>query len=192
MIMFFLQLSLLFFCNYDIILKFIFFLRIASAKSWNVEGSISLVTLMDSCLTIDHMCGSPCLWDKFSPCVLWPLMIIDWANSGSVDYFFIWWVNFYLIKGSWCYSREWVWNLRTKLCYIASGKWNVSRFSLCKSLLFSVIYTSHLKKVYKMMICKFLMWYQVCYKVQSVNITTLLTKTQDLNINKINTQINMK
>ena len=32
--------------------------------------------------------------------------------------------------GSWCYSREWVWNLRTKLCCIASGKWNFSRVSL--------------------------------------------------------------
>ena len=40
MIMFFLQLSLLFFCNYDIILlKSIFFLRIASAKS-NFHGQL--------------------------------------------------------------------------------------------------------------------------------------------------------
>ena len=27
--------------------------------------------------------------------------------------------------GSWCYSREWVWNLRTKLCLVASWKQSV-------------------------------------------------------------------
>ena len=26
-----------------------------------------------------------------------------------------------VLWGSLCYSREWVWNLRTKLCCIASG-----------------------------------------------------------------------
>ena len=26
-----------------------------------------------------------------------------------------------VLWGSWCYSKEWVWNLRTKLCCIASG-----------------------------------------------------------------------
>ena len=29
----------------------------------------------------------------------------------------------------WYYSREWVWNLRTKLCCIVSRKWNVSGVS---------------------------------------------------------------
>ena len=29
-----------------------------------------------------------------------------------------------------CHSAEWVWNLRTKLCSIASGKLNDSRISL--------------------------------------------------------------
>ena len=33
---------------------------------------------------------------------------------------------------SWCYIREWLRNLRTKLCCIASGEWNVSRVSLQK------------------------------------------------------------
>ena len=28
--------------------------------------------------------------------------------------------------GSWCYSREFVWNLKTKLCHITSGKGTVS------------------------------------------------------------------
>ena len=31
---------------------------------------------------------------------------------------------------SWCYSRECVWNLRIRLCCIASAKWNVSRVAL--------------------------------------------------------------
>ena len=34
--------------------------------------------------------------------------------------------------GSRCYFRDWVWNSRTKLCSIASGKWNVGRVSLQK------------------------------------------------------------
>ena len=32
--------------------------------------------------------------------------------------------------GSWSYSREWVWNLGTKVCCIASGKSNVSWVTL--------------------------------------------------------------
>ena len=32
--------------------------------------------------------------------------------------------------GSRCHCNEWVWNSRTKLCWIASGKWNDSRLSL--------------------------------------------------------------
>ena len=32
--------------------------------------------------------------------------------------------------GSRCYFRDWVWSSRTKLCCIASGKWNVSRVSI--------------------------------------------------------------
>ena len=32
--------------------------------------------------------------------------------------------------GSWCYSSEWVWNSRTKLCYIALGECNASKVSL--------------------------------------------------------------
>ena len=45
----------------------------------------------------------------------------DWTNDGSVD------VSLdgeygYISVGSRCYSREWVWNLRTKSCCIASGK----------------------------------------------------------------------
>ena len=45
--------------------------------------------------------------------------------------------------GRWCYSREWVWNSRTTLCCIASGKWNVSKVSSQKfdiRCMFSVIY----------------------------------------------------
>ena len=61
-------------------------------------------------------CGSPVylVVDELSPCVLWPLMI---RLAGSVFFLFFltWWVV--LLIGSWCYSREWVWNLRAKLLY---------------------------------------------------------------------------
>ena len=53
----------------------------------------------------------------------------DWANGGSVEVFFDM-VSVVLLIGSSYYSREWVWNLRTKLCCLASEKWNVSRVSL--------------------------------------------------------------
>ena len=59
-------------------------------------------------------------------CVLWPLniglMLILLTFFDGEDGF--------TSMGSWCYSRGWVWNLRTKLCCIASGKWNVRRVSL--------------------------------------------------------------
>ena len=67
------------------------------------------------------------LLDEFSHCVLWPLMIeimvvlFDVSLDGEYGF---------TSMGSWCYSRGLVWNLRTKKCCIASGKWNVSRVSL--------------------------------------------------------------
>ena len=57
-------------------------------------------------------CGSPVYLvvnDELSHCVLWPLTI---RLVGSAV-FSTWWVV--LLIGSWCYSREWVWNLRAKL-----------------------------------------------------------------------------
>ena len=46
----------------------------------------------------------------------------DWANGGFIDVFFTHVWHAFSSIGSWCYSREWVWNSRTKLCCIASGK----------------------------------------------------------------------
>ena len=40
----------------------------------------------------------------------------DWANGGSVD-IFLHIMSMILLKGSWCYSREWLWNLSAKLLY---------------------------------------------------------------------------
>ena len=59
--------------------------------------------------------------DELRPCVLWARWFC-WRFFGMV--------SMVLLIGSWCYSREWVWNLRTKLRGIASGKWNISRVSL--------------------------------------------------------------
>ena len=73
-------------------------------------------------------CGSPVylVVDQLRSCVLWPLMIGLMVVLLTV--FFM--VSMVLLIGSWCYSREWIWNLWTKLCCIASGKWNVSWVSL--------------------------------------------------------------
>ena len=46
----------------------------------------------------------------------------DWANSGSADIFFTCGEYGFGSMGSSFHSREWVWNLKTKLCCIASGK----------------------------------------------------------------------
>ena len=64
--------------------------------------------------------------NEFSPCVLWPLMIA--LMVVLLTFFPL--VSMVLVIRSWCYCKEWAWNLRTKLCWIASGKWNVSRVSL--------------------------------------------------------------
>ena len=73
-------------------------------------------------------CGSPVylVVDELRPFVLWPLLL---GLNGSVEVFFDM-VSMVLLIGSWCYSREWAWNLRTKLCCIALAKWNASRVSL--------------------------------------------------------------
>ena len=73
-------------------------------------------------------CGRPVylVVDELRPRVLWPLMIE--LMLVLLTFFDI--VIMVLLIGSWCYSREWVRNLRTKLCSIASGKWNVSKVSL--------------------------------------------------------------
>ena len=45
----------------------------------------------------------------------------DWTDGDSVDVFLNGEYGF-TSMGSYCYYTEWVWNLLTKLCYIASGK----------------------------------------------------------------------
>ena len=94
------------------------------------EGTSHQPAFMDSCLTIIHTC-LPCLPNRWvNPCFLSPRLWLGW-----------WWLYWrffphgeygFSSKVSWCYSREWVWSSRTKLCCIASGKWNISRVSLQK------------------------------------------------------------
>ena len=50
----------------------------------------------------------------------------DWAIDGGADVLVTNVVRLreygFISLGSWSYSREWVWDLRTKLCCIATGK----------------------------------------------------------------------
>ena len=64
----------------------------------------------------------------------------DCTNGGSVGVFYAWYG--FNSMGSWCYSREWVWNSRTKLCCIVSEKRNVTRVSLRE---FDIGYISSVK-----------------------------------------------
>ena len=56
-------------------------------------------------------------------CVLCPF----WANGGSADVSSMHSESGFSSMGSWCYCREWLWNSRTKLCWITFGEWNASR-----------------------------------------------------------------
>ena len=80
---------------------------IASAKSWITRGASHQPVFMGSCLTI-------------SPFVLCPYMIGLMHNGGSVDVLFAWYG--FSSVGSYCYSSEWLWNTRAKICCMASGK----------------------------------------------------------------------
>ena len=63
------------------------------------------------------------VWRKGGEGVVWFSVwasLDDWANGGFVDVFFTHGMVL-VLWGSLCYSKEWVWNLRTKLCCIASG-----------------------------------------------------------------------
>ena len=95
---------------------------IASAKCQRARGASHQPVLMGSCLAISHTC-LPCLPSgRVSPtCVLCPLMIGVMCNDGSVDVFLRSQYGFSSL-GSCCYSREWLWNSRAKLCCMASGK----------------------------------------------------------------------
>ena len=52
------------------------------------------------------------------------LSLDDWANGGYVDVLLqVWWVGVRVSSfGSWSNSKEWVWNLVTKLCCTGPGK----------------------------------------------------------------------
>ena len=66
------------------------------------------------------------VWRKGREGVVWFSVwasLDDWANGGFVDVFFTHGMVL-VLWGSLCYSKEWVWNLRTKLCCIASGMWS--------------------------------------------------------------------
>ena len=104
-----------------------FTVQIAPAKFWSVRGASHQPALMGSCLTISHTC-LPCLPSRwvYSLC---SMVSYDWVDDSSADIILNskYGLSF---MGSWWYSMEWAWNLRTKLCSIASGKCNFSRVSL--------------------------------------------------------------
>ena len=123
-------------------------MQLLSAKSRSSGGASHQPAFMGSCLTISHT-SLPCLPSHTSlPCLpLCPVYLLvtrlcpvfalslcfmapyDWTSDGSIDIFLD--VEFgFTSMGSWRYSREWVWNIRTKLSYIPSEKWNVSRESI--------------------------------------------------------------
>ena len=58
-----------------------------------------------------------------SPDVPWFLMIRPMVSPLAHFLGMVW---FQVHGGSQCYSREWVWNLRTKLCWKVVGKGIVS------------------------------------------------------------------
>ena len=66
------------------------------------------------------------IWGKVGERVVW------FSVWGRVDVFFTHGMVLVLWGVGVNYSREWLWNLKTKLCCIASGKWNVNRVSLQK------------------------------------------------------------
>ena len=97
--------------------------RLLTAKTRNARGASHQPAFMN-CLTTSHMwylCLRSSRWVK-ALCSMTPY---DWPR------WFCWrfWdmVSMVLLIGSWCYSWQWVWNVMTKLCCVASGKWNISR-----------------------------------------------------------------
>ena len=83
---------------------------------------------MGSCLTICQTC-LPCPPTEWvNPCVPC-LLIYDCANGGFPDVF-LGMVSMVLVPWEGCYSREWGWNSRVKVCRITPGEGNDSRVSL--------------------------------------------------------------
>ena len=49
-------------------------------------------------------------------------LLDDWGNGDSADLFLTLGNFGFSSMRSWCCSMSWVWNIRTELCRIASGK----------------------------------------------------------------------
>ena len=69
----------------------------------------------------------------------------DSIDGGSVDVFFNGEYGFNSMRSR-CHSTEWVWSLGTKLCSIASGKWNDSSVSLQRSDISDTFYVNQLER----------------------------------------------
>ena len=95
---------------------------IAWAKFWSMRAGSFQSVFMGSCLAISRTC-LPCLPSGrvSATCVLCSLMIAVMRNDGFVDFFLHGQYGFSSV-GSSCYSRERLWNSRTKLCCMATGK----------------------------------------------------------------------
>ena len=68
------------------------------------------------------------------------VLLDDWAMLVYVDVLFTCGECSFNSLECWYYSKEWVWNLGTKVCYIASWKWNarwetLQKFNILRKLL---------------------------------------------------------
>ena len=93
-------------------------------RAWG-EHLTSQLSWVASCLLVARVCPVY-LVVEFSPCVLRPLMI----GLIVVLLTFFWMVSMVLLLWGVDTILGNGWNLRTKLCCIASGTWNVSTVSL--------------------------------------------------------------
>ena len=100
-------------------------MKIASAKSQSTRGACHQPTFMGNNLTISETCllFIRSRWLNVLKPLMIGLMVVLLMLFLDGEY------GFTSIR-SWCYSRECIWNLRIRLCCIASAKWNVSRVSL--------------------------------------------------------------
>ena len=94
---------------------------IASAKSWSMRGASHQPAFMSSHLTISHTFYLPYLpsaWGVLID-VPWSLMIGPMVAPLAHFLGMVW---FQVYGGSQCYSKEWVWNSRTELCWKVVAK----------------------------------------------------------------------
>ena len=107
----------------NIIITTIIIMLIASAKSRSVRGASHQPAFMSSRLTISHAFYLPYLpsaWGVLID-VPWSLMI---GPMVAPLVHFLGMVWFQVYEGSQCYSKEWVWNSTTELCWKVVGKEN--------------------------------------------------------------------